>query len=99
MLDVAFAQPLEDWLLRGLGLLQQGLIHEATLFGFSWQIRGRAQIGLVSEHDKKFSLLSVGGVFNHPWRDLVRDVDRVAANSLADSVRRRDSSNERYHSC
>src|SRR6266540_289424 len=107
MLDIAVAQPLQDWLLHGLSLLQQGLIHEATLFGFSWQIRGRAQVGLVSEHDKKFSLLSVDGVLNHPWRDLVRDVDRVAANSVAastnlnalpNSARRGESSDESHSS-
>jgi hypothetical protein len=38
-------------------------------------------------------------VFDHPWRDLVRDVDCVAANSLTNSVGRSDSSNERYSSC
>jgi hypothetical protein len=38
-------------------------------------------------------------VFDHPWRDLVRDVHCVAANSLADSVGRSDSGNERYNSC
>ena len=78
---------------------QQGLINEAALFGLGWQIGGRTQIGPVSKHDKKFSLLSVSGVFDHPWRDLVRDVDCVAANLLAYSIGRRDSSNERYNSC
>jgi hypothetical protein len=47
MLDVAVPQPLEDWLLSGLGLLQQSLINEATLFDLSQQIGRRAQIGLV----------------------------------------------------
>src|SRR5439155_9213472 len=99
MFDVAFAQPLQDWLLPALSLLQQGLINKAGFFALSWQIGCRAQVGLVCEHDKKFSLLSVGGVLDHPWGDLVRDVDRVAANSLADSARRSDRSNGSYNSC
>jgi hypothetical protein len=99
VLDVAVAQPLQDWLLCAPGLLQQGLIHEAALLHLSWQIGGRAQVGLVSEHDKKFSLLSVGCVFHHPGRDLVRDIDCVAANALADSSRRSDSSNGSHSSC
>ena len=41
ILDVAFAQPLQDWPLCALGLFQQGLINEAALFGLGWQIRGR----------------------------------------------------------
>ncbi len=42
MLDVAFAKPLQDWLLCDLGLLQQGLINEAALFGLGWKIGCRA---------------------------------------------------------
>ena len=99
MLDVAFAQPFKDWPLGPLGFLPQGLINEAAFFGLGWQVGGRAQVGPVSEHDKKFSLLPVGGVFDHPRRDLVRNVDPVAANSLADSIGRSDSGNERYNSC
>src|SRR5206468_967951 len=99
MFDVAFAQPLQDWPLCSLRFFQQGLINEAALFGLGRQVGGGAQVGPVGEHNKKLSLLSVGGVFDHPWRDLVRDIDSVAANSLADSIRRKDSSNERYDSC
>ena len=47
MLDVAFAQPLQDWPLRVLGLVPEGLIHETALFGLGWQIRGRAQVGSI----------------------------------------------------
>jgi hypothetical protein len=47
MLDVAVAQQLQDRLLRGLRFLQQDLIHEPALFGLSWQISCRTQIGLV----------------------------------------------------
>ena len=98
MLDMAVAQPFQDWPLSCPGLFPQSLINEAGFFALSWQIGCRPQVGPVSEHDKKFSLLSVGGVLDHPWGDLVRDVDRVAANSLADSIGS-DSSDERYSSC
>jgi hypothetical protein len=106
-LDVAFAQPLKDWPLCALGLFQQGLINEAALFGFSWQIGCWNQIGLICEHDKKFRLLSVSSVFHYPRRDLAK-VERVVLNALAgaanlnalaDGVGRSDSSNERYSSC
>ena len=75
------------------------MINESAFFGLVWQVGGRAQVGPVSQHDKKFSLLPVGGVFDHPRRDLVRNVDPVAANSLADSIGRSDSGNERYNNC
>ena len=52
MLDGAFAQPLQDWLLCALGLFQQRLAHEATLFGLGRQIGGRAEVRLTYEHDK-----------------------------------------------
>ena len=99
MFYVAFAQPLQDWPLGSPGFLQQSLINEAAFFGLGWQIGDRAQVGPVSKHDKKFSLLSIGGLFGYPWRDLVRDVDCVAANALADSVGRSDGSDQRYNSC
>ena len=70
MLNVTVAQPLKDWLLRGLGPFQQGLINEAALLGLGRQIGGRAQVGPIGQHHKKLSLLSVGGVLDHPWRDL-----------------------------
>src|SRR2546430_5266113 len=99
MLDLAFAQPLQDWSLGSPGLFQQSSINEAAFFGLGWQIGRRPQIGPRSDYDKKFSLLSVGGVLDHPRRDLVRDVDCVAANALADSVGRSNSRDERYSSC
>src|SRR5439155_279911 len=71
ILDVAITQPLKDWPLGALGLFQQGLMNEAALFGFSWQISGRTQISLICQQDKKFSLLSVGSVFHYPRRDLL----------------------------
>jgi len=105
ILDLAFAQPLQDWLLRALGLFQQGLINEPALLGFSWQISGQTEIGLICQHDKKFSLLVVGSLFHYPRRDLL--VERVVLNALTHRLRRSrstcvgrsDSSNERYSSC
>jgi hypothetical protein len=38
-------------------------------------------------------------MFDHQGRDLVRNVDRVSANALADSSRRSDSSNGSHSSC
>jgi hypothetical protein len=104
ILNLSFAQPLKDWPLCALGLFQQGLINEAAFFGFSWQICCRSQICLICEHDKKFSLLSVGGVFRYPRRDLLhrrrmKRALRRQLNSLAHGVGRSDSSNERYNSC
>ena len=74
-------------------------MNEAALFNLGWQISCRAQVSPVGEHNKELSLLSIGRVFDHPWRDFVRDVDCVAANSLANSVGRSESSNERCDSC
>jgi hypothetical protein len=110
ILDLAFAQPLEDWPLCALGLFQQGLINETALFGLGWQISCRAQIGLVCQHHKKFSLLSIGCVFHYPWRDLLRSRRRTGdrrsllvasaqLNALADSVGRSESSDDRDSGC
>ena len=82
-----------------LGFLPQGLINETAFFSLRWQVGGPTQVGPISEHDEKFSLLPVGGVFDHPRRDLVRNVDSVAANSLADSIGRTKSGNERCNGC
>ena len=45
--------------------------------------RWHAQVRLVSEHDKKFCLLAVGSVLNHPRRDL----DGLAGNMPARASR------------
>ena len=74
---VAVAQPSQDWLLRCLSLLQQGLINEAALFGLGGQTGRTGQIGLIRKYNKKFGLLSVGRVFRHPRRDLVRRSESV----------------------
>ena len=77
MFDVAHAQPFKDRPLGGLGVFQQGLINEAALFRFSWQIGCRTQISLICEQDKKFSLLSVGSVIHYPRRDFARRIESV----------------------
>jgi hypothetical protein len=100
MLNVAFTQPLQEWSLRALGFLQQGLIDEAAFLGLGRQIRRRAEISAISEHHKKFSLLSVCSVFQHPWRDLLRKhrIKRASfgtdLHALADSARRSNRSNQ-----
>src|SRR5438552_16464170 len=81
MLDGAVAQPLQNWFLSGLGIAQQGLIDEAPLLSLGRQIGRAAQIRLVSQHNEKFCLLTVAGVFNHPRRDLVRR-RKVALDAL-----------------
>src|SRR2546423_1373357 len=43
--DLAIAQPLQDWLLRSLRLVQQGLIHESALFCLGGQSTSTAQVG------------------------------------------------------
>lgn len=89
MLDAAFAQLLQDWFLRSLTLVPQGLIDVAPLFSLSLQIGRAAQVCLVSQHDEKLGLLSIGSVFHHPRRDL--NVERVAVSALAGGARRGDS--------
>ena len=48
MLDVAFAQPMQDWPLCGLRFFQQRLINETAFFGLGRQISGRTHIRLIS---------------------------------------------------
>jgi hypothetical protein len=47
-----FTQPLQDWYLSRLCLVEKGLEHEPTLFGFRLQVSSRAQVGLVSQDNK-----------------------------------------------
>src|SRR6266516_6486960 len=86
MFDSTIAQPLQNWFLRGLALVQQGVIHVARLFSLSRQTVRAAQVGLLSEHNEKFCLLSIGGVFRHPRRNLL--VERVVLNALTHRLRR-----------
>ena len=54
------------------------------------KVGGRAQVGLVSQHNEKFRLLTIGSVFHHPRRDLLRGrkVERVVLNALTHRLRR-----------
>ena len=70
VLKPAFTQPLQDWPLSRLCLVKQGTIHKAPFLGFRLQGRSRAQVSLVSQHNEKFRLLTVGSAFHHPRRDL-----------------------------
>src|SRR6266496_4268262 len=109
MFNGAVAQPLQNWFLRGLSLAQQGLIDVASLLSFSRQTRRAAQVGLVSEHNEKFSLLIVSSVFHHPRRNLVRYSEsvrwRTGRNTsyrdatLADNARGGDGSYGSDNSC
>jgi hypothetical protein len=99
MLDVALAQPLQDRFLRALGLVQQGLINETTLFGLGWQIGRRTEVGLICEQDKKFSLLAVSRVFHHPGRDLFRRRHPGRWTTLTNSPRGGDRAQRCDGSC
>ncbi len=70
MLKSAFTHPLQDWPLRRLCLIEKGLEHETTFFGFRLKASGPAQIGLVSQHDEKFRLLTITSVLDHPRCDI-----------------------------
>jgi hypothetical protein len=72
MFDSAFAQPLQNWFLRGLGLAQQGLKDVSSLLSLGRQTGRAAYVGLVGQHNEKLSLLTVGGMFHHPRRNLTR---------------------------
>ena len=70
MLKPAVTQPLQEWTLRSLRLVDNVFVNELSLLGLRRQAGGLADIRLISEHDEKFCLLTIGSVFHHPWRDL-----------------------------
>ena len=93
MLYAAFTQPLQDGSLRCLALIPERIVHIAALLILCRQSRCLAQISLLSEHDHEFSLLSIGGVFDHPRRDLARHGAPVRRTTLrVDGARRADRS-------
>jgi hypothetical protein len=69
-----------------LTLIPQGIINVAPLISFSLQTVGLTQVGLVGKHNNEFSLLAIGGVLDHPRRNLA-SVERVVSNALTDGVR------------
>src|SRR6266481_9731613 len=99
MLDSAFAQPLQNRPLCRLALVPQRIVYVTAFFSFRGQSRCAAQIGLVSEHNEKFSLLPIRGVLNSPRRNL--DICAIGYSSaivlpgsrftLADAARGSDS--------
>ena len=102
MFDGAVAQPLQNWPLGRLSLIQQGVIDVTSLLGFRLQVSGLAQISLVSQHNEKFCLLSVGCLFRHPRRNLGRSRRRTGDRRsllVADSARGSDGSDGSDRSC
>ena len=99
MLEPAFTQPLQDRPLRRLAFVPQRIIHVLPLFILCRQSRRPAQVGLVGKHDKKFSLLAIGRVIDHPWRDLVRRCVLVRRATLADGARGSNRAQHSYGSC
>src|SRR6266540_2105922 len=99
MFESASPQPLQDGFLRHLALAQQSIKYVAPLFSLSLKVGGAAQVGLVSEHDEKFSLLAVGRMFHYPGRDLVRDRRLVRRSTLSDAARGGERPYGDYGSC
>ena len=103
MLDSPFAQPLQNRPLCGFALVKQSVIHVASLFGLGLQTIGSTQVGLISEHNEKLGLLTIGSMFHHPGCDLLRRrknaLDGTCALALPAGTRRSDGSNESYSSC
>ena len=77
MLQAAFTQPSENRLLRCLALVPQRIVHVMALFTLCRQIRRRAQVGLINEHDHQFSLLVVRSMLDHPGLNLARRGTRI----------------------
>src|SRR6266480_4499883 len=57
-------------------------MHETPSFSLRAQSSGRAEVGLIGQHDKKFCLLAMGSLHDNPRRDFVRNVHRVTSNAL-----------------
>ena len=72
---------------------------ESALFSLGLQSRGLAQVGLISQHDEKFRLLPVSGVFYHPGRDLLRSDGLVRRAALTTGARRSDSAYRSRDGC
>src|SRR6266436_9351221 len=99
MLNATFGQPLQHRRLGGLGLVPKRVMDEAALFSLSVQGGSAAQVCLVSEHDEKFRLLPVSGVFRHPERDLLRSDRLVRRAALTTGARRSDGAYRSGGSC
>lgn len=65
-------QPLQDGTLCDLRLIEKRIKDKPPLFRLRRQTRGRTQVRLFRKHNKKFSLLTIGSMFQDPRRDLAR---------------------------
>ena len=78
MFDAALPQPPEERSLCGLTLIPQSIVYKAPLFALLVRdAPSRAQVGLVSQHHKEFSLLTIGSLRNHPGGHLVHDIQGI----------------------
>ena len=98
MLEPMFTQPTQNRALR-LTLIPQGIVNVAALFSLCPHRGRRAEVGLVSEHNKKFSLTAIGGVLDHPRRDFVRRCSPARRPTLADGARGADHREHSYRGC
>ena len=71
--EPSFAEPLQNRALGGLALTPKSILHVGTFLGFCRQSRRTTQVGLISEYHEKLRLLTVGGMFHDPSRNLCRD--------------------------
>src|SRR3989442_13528515 len=67
-------------------------MHETPSFSLRAQSSGRAEVGLIGQHEKKFCLLAMRSLHDTPRRDLVRNVHCVASNALVNLSQRTDRS-------
>src|SRR5262245_23121583 len=100
MFYVAFAQPLQKWPPCALGLRPQGLINESAFLCLGRQTSRTTQVRLIGKNNKKFSVLAIRSVVNHPRRDLVRCVQRLPRlrRRFAEHQEDRDSSKTKKNS-
>ncbi|MBA2268973.1 MAG: hypothetical protein H0W20_00010 [Chthoniobacterales bacterium] len=87
MLEAAFLQKLQDWALRRLAFIPEGITHEMALFVFRAQRRSAAQIRLVGQDDHELGLLAIRGVFGHPRSDFAQRGGLFRAARPADGAR------------
>src|SRR5215472_11200673 len=99
MLQLTFAQPLQNRALGGLTLMPQRIVHVAALFVLCRQSCRSAKVGLIGEHDKKFRLLTVSRMIHDPRRNLGRNHRLFWRVTLAASSRRAERRQRYYPSC
>src|SRR5580765_8326778 len=90
MLQLVFVEPSEDRALRGLTLVPQRIMNEATFFQLGGQGGGGMQVGLIRKNDEKLSLFSLRSVLGHPGRDFAQGGAFSRLGWLANGARRGD---------